>query len=63
MDILIAVYAIIWEPLCDLFPHKYIDEGFTFRASLMNIEAAARVFLAPRDMDHFNKVLRSSCRK
>jgi hypothetical protein len=49
--------------LHELFPHKDTDEGSTFRASLMNIEAAAQVFLAPRDMDHFNKVLSSSCRK
>jgi hypothetical protein len=29
----------------------------------MNIEEAAQVFLAPRDMDHFNRVLSNSCRK
>ena len=35
----------------------------TFRASLLHIEKAAQVFLAPRDMDHFNKTLSNACKR
>ena len=49
--------------LRDLRPQKSSDDGSTFKASLVNIEEAAQVFLAPRDMDHFNWVLSNPCRK
>jgi hypothetical protein len=49
--------------LSDLLPHKYSDMGKIYKSSLIDIEEAAKVFLAPRDLDHFNTTLASSCKK
>lgn len=49
--------------LSELWPNKYPDGGSCYKATKMDISEAARLLMAPRDLEHFTKVLTASCKR